>query len=314
MVLSNSELHALSEISVSPATVTFPSLVLYFQHYCHWCTDLLRDHYLALAQKNAATWSGNDKTDVKIVAIDCAVHPSAMSELNANATSQTVPHLVFHQSLTSQIPFTGDERTIDTLTSFIRKNNTAHELKGGGARGGDGDGDGDTRIRFYNATREQPRIKEHLQAALYGLNSLSRDEFGKPYKRMFEPSNASVYFIGIRRHAVLGAGEPEAPRPEATTATDTEIRSEIETPDEKHYELVVLLIPEKHVFRLRPDTHPVFGAIRGHRLAKLDVWMYVNVDPVRVVWEQLRKGFVPAASTSIVARLLRETFGFALRE
>ena len=313
MALSNSQLQALSLISVSPATVTFPSLVLYFQHWCHYCTDFLRDDYLTLAQHYATTLTGNDKTDVKIVAIDCNVHKSAMDELNANARSTSVPHLVFHKSLTSQIPFTNDVRTTKTVTAFIRENN-----KGAKKLGGGGGGDGDTTIRFYASTREQPRIKEHLQAALYGIGSLSRDEFGRTYKRMFEPSNASVYFIGIRR---LPVPPPTRSVTDATTAppsapdttAGTEIRSEIETPDEKHYELFILLIPEKQVFRLRPDARPAFGAIRGHRMSKLDAWMYVNVDPVRIVWEQLRKGFAPAKKTNIVARLLRENFGYALR-
>lgn len=303
---SSPEQEALSKITVPSADLRPPCLVLYFKRRCVFCTNFLPTFLPLLDDHNTPGGAGRHR--FRINAVDCEADPHALSGLSRQARRKTVPHVVFHRSDGSQVGFESSTRRVEELLAFIEQNQPVAEPT--------------TRIQFLDTPLKQPRIKEHLRAALYDLANLSRDEFGTAFAGMFSPANASIYFTGLRpqssylrRHElrpkfVSPPPPPPPARSSAPTPADAEIRSEIEAADDKLYDLFILVIPEKKQFIY--NRRPVFGSIHGDRLFKLHAQIYVDVDVLRVLREQLRNRFTPAPATNIVPRLLKQEFGYTL--
>ena len=99
--------------TVDPASIHQDTVVLYFYHKCPHCQNFA-PVYAQLPHKLQQLG-----IPTRVVAVDTAAHPGAMSHLNPEAQARGVPHVVYFSTASDQHPFSGP-RTLDALVDFIR--------------------------------------------------------------------------------------------------------------------------------------------------------------------------------------------------
>jgi thiol-disulfide isomerase/thioredoxin len=156
---------AIDALSVNPATMSYPSVVLYYSHTCGFCRAFFPT-YLEFAR-------AHKPAGVEVVAVDVKQYPTAMPALPRAAGSTTVPHIVFHHSPERQSAFR-ERRTLQNLVDFA----TAQARKRGG---------GGSHSRHTPAAAAG--IANALHRAVDELNAISD----------LSPSTAHVAFVGWSR-------------------------------------------------------------------------------------------------------------------
>lgn len=166
----------IESLSVSPARVTYPSIVLYYSATCPFCRVFF-PVYMQFAQ---AHQSGQ----VPIVAVDVKAYPQARDILISSASSTTVPHVVYVGSATHQVPFQ-ERRTLEALNKFYDTH----------VRGGDTV----SSLAFSPSLTAGSSLSTLLHRALLSLSAQARELFGAKYDQLFAPSHAQVHMVAWRR-------------------------------------------------------------------------------------------------------------------
>jgi thiol-disulfide isomerase/thioredoxin len=239
-------------LSVSPLHVAsnLPATVLYFRHSCGYCVRFLPTFTEFSKRGDVGT----------VLSVDTALHPDAMGKLNPDASSPGVPHVVYHGDDGTQIPFQG-ERTVSALTKFVKKmksvgNNVSFE------------GGSTIPVRGSADVR--------LTSALNKLQERASSMLGKRYRRVFEPENSDVTFVGARSRDVVN--------------------------NDRVY---ILLSPVRQP-RGKPTAH---ACVYGSRTGELTTKIYVNKDTNVLLRNKRGSGFLPVRETNPYVQAL-QSFGY----
>ena len=238
--------------SVTPSFVTdnLPATVLYFRHSCGYCVRFLPTFTEFSHGSDVGT----------VVSVDTSVHPEAMGALHPDARSPGVPHVVYHASDGTQTPFRGD-RTLSALRKFVKSMSSARRsvsFEGGSTLPVTGSAD----VR--------------LTVALDKLQQSAAETLGKRYRRVFEPENSSVSFVGSRTRDSVNADR-----------------------------VYILLSPHRQP-RGKPTAHAcVYGSRRGELTTKI----YVNKDTDALLRNKRGAGFSLVRDTDPYVAAL-DTFGY----
>ena len=239
--------------SVSPSFVAanLPATVLYFRHSCGYCVRFLPTFTEFSKRGDVGT----------VLSVDTALHPTAMDALNPDARSPGVPHVVYHGADdTTQVPFSG-ERTVSTLTKFVKTmSSPGRNVSFEGGRTIPVKGSADVR----------------LAVALDKLQERAASMLGKRYRRVFEPENATVSFVGVRSRDVVN-----------------------------HDRIYMLLSPTRQP-RGKPTAH---AAVYGSRTGELTHKIYVNKNTDVLLRNKRGSGFSPVRETNPYVHAL-QTFGY----
>ena len=165
--------------SISPDQVTPPAVILYSRDSCHFCK---------LFKPKFAEFAAQAPLGLQIALIDVAHHPQALQMLQPEASSPTVPHVVFHSKNGDHIPFSGN-RTVAALQTFS-SNLFSHQLQGGAKT-----------IHFQTdqSPVTAPTAAKKMKYALDILQEKCLRTLGKQYIRTFEPENSFISFVGKYR-------------------------------------------------------------------------------------------------------------------
>jgi thiol-disulfide isomerase/thioredoxin len=171
--LAATALPSIDTISVNPATLHLPAIVLYYKPTCPFCR-ILFPTFLEFAHTHATG-------PVTVAAVNVVTYPSARESLLPNASSATVPHIVYHQSPTVQIPFT-QRRTLNKLNEFY----AAHAPRSAS-------------LAFASNLTQPSNLSHRMDTAVQQLHKQTREFFGSKYEHLFAPQHSTVHMIAWRR-------------------------------------------------------------------------------------------------------------------
>ena len=238
--------------SVSPSFVAshLPATVLYFRHSCGYCVRFLPTF----------TEFGNRGDVGRVLSVDTSLHPEAMGELNPDARSPGVPHVVYHGSDGRQVPFQG-ERTVSALGKFVKS------MESSGAH-----------VSFEGGSTIPVSGSAHvrLASALDRLQERAASMLGKRYRRVFEPENSDVTFVGARSR------------------------------DTVNNDRVYILFSPRRQPRGKPSAH---ACVYGSRSGELTTKIYVDKDTQVLLRNKRGSGFSPVRETNPHVQAL-QTFGY----
>jgi thiol-disulfide isomerase/thioredoxin len=166
----------LNLLSTSPEDVAqrLPAFVLYFRHTCGYCV-----RFAPTFVQLPGTVAGVD-----VMAVDIEKYPEALSNLEPQAGSTGVPHMVYHPSSGPQVPYE-DQREVALIQKFVNDQQAVVALEGGGAR---------RAVSFSEKHRTDARRR--LGEALDELQHVAGDELGDTFRDLFEPKESSVCYVG----------------------------------------------------------------------------------------------------------------------
>ena len=260
-----------------------PALVLYFYYGCPYCRIFSKN----FAELDVKVKQRGNK--VKLMAVNTIEFPNAMKNLDIPASG--VPHLVYYNKKNKQTVYSGREREVGMLLSFIMSQrgnglNTVNDntltMSGGnlytnlsgGIITNPNSSDNKLRNVAFGPGLVAPLL-QNIENAFTKLSLESETKFKDGASELFSSKCAYVCYVGIGRAEVKDL-------------------------------LYIIIVPNIHIFI---NNNLLFGVICGNKQSLLAVEIHTDIPNIKEFLKSKRKEYlIPPSTNPIIDKL--ETMGY----